>query len=58
MIVTVEVDVEISDDNEVEMSMEGEFGDEVFVDWDEEVIVRIIGVGRIGALITGAPTRL
>lgn len=58
MIVTVEVDVGISDDNEVEMSMEDEVGIEVVVIWDEEVVVRGTGVGRIGGLIVGAPTRL
>jgi hypothetical protein len=58
VIVTVEVDVGISEDNEVEMSMEDKVGIEVVVAWDKELVVRITGVGRIGGLIVGAPTRL
>jgi hypothetical protein len=38
--------------------MEIDIGVEIVVDWDKEDVVRNIGVGRGGALIIGAPTRL
>ena len=58
MVVTIEVDIEISENKEVEIFMESDIGVEIVVDWDKEDVVRSIGVGRGGALIIGAPTRL
>jgi hypothetical protein len=58
VVVTKEVDVEISENKEVDIFMESDIGVEIIIDWDKEDVVRSIGVGRGGALIIGAPTRL